>query len=80
MRFVMQMHSSQRSYQIIKSALELSRRLELKSIAEGVEDAGTASLLAQMGCAYGQGFHFARPMPLRDVASWAASFGNPGPG
>ena len=77
MRFVMQMHTSQRSYQIIKSALELSRRLELKSIAEGVEDAVTASLLGQMGCAYGQGFHFARPMPLRDVAGWAASFGKP---
>lgn len=77
MRFVMQMHTSQRSYQIIKSALELSRRLDLKSIAEGVEDARTASMLADMGCAYGQGFHFARPMPLREVANWARAFTHP---
>jgi EAL domain-containing protein (putative c-di-GMP-specific phosphodiesterase class I) len=76
MSFVMQMHNSQRSYQIIKSALELSRSLQLQSIAEGVEDASTAALLSSMGCGYGQGYYFAKPMPLSAVSSWALAFGS----
>jgi EAL domain-containing protein (putative c-di-GMP-specific phosphodiesterase class I) len=76
MSFVMQMHSSQRSYQIIKSALELSRSLQLQSVAEGVEDASTAALLSFMGCGFGQGYFFAKPMPLAAVKGWAQAFGS----
>ncbi len=76
MGFVTQMHHSQRSYQIIKSALELSRSLHLQSVAEGVEDAVTAELLSSMGCGYGQGYHFAKPMPLGAIGAWARAFGS----
>jgi EAL domain-containing protein (putative c-di-GMP-specific phosphodiesterase class I) len=76
MSFVMQMHSSQRSFQIIKSALELSRSLQLQTVAEGVEDAATAALLASMGCGFGQGYYFAKPMPLGAVSAWALAFGS----
>jgi EAL domain-containing protein (putative c-di-GMP-specific phosphodiesterase class I) len=76
MSFVMQMHNSQRSYQIVKSALELSRSLHLQAVAEGVEDEATAALLASMGCGFGQGYHFAKPMPLAAVNNWARAFGS----
>lgn len=76
MSFVIQMHNSGRSHQIVKSALELSRSLQLHSIAEGVEDAQTAALLSSMGCGYGQGYHFAKPMPLGAVGDWAKAFGS----
>jgi diguanylate cyclase len=69
--FVQQMHSSQRSFHIVKSALELSRQLELSTVAEGIEDQATASALREMGTTYAQGFFFARPMPASAVASWA---------
>jgi EAL domain-containing protein (putative c-di-GMP-specific phosphodiesterase class I) len=76
MSFVMQMHSSHRSFQIIKSALELSRSLQLQTVAEGVEDAATATLLASMGCGFGQGYYFAKPLPLGAVSAWALAFGS----
>jgi EAL domain-containing protein (putative c-di-GMP-specific phosphodiesterase class I) len=76
MSFVMQMHNSQRSYQIIKSALELSRSLQLQSVAEGVEDAPTAALLSSMSCGFGQGYYFAKPMPMAAVSGWALAFGS----
>ena len=72
--FVQQMHGSRRSFQIIKSALELSRMLGLDTVAEGIEDALTARVLANMGCNYAQGYHFARPMPLAEITSWAATY------
>jgi EAL domain-containing protein (putative c-di-GMP-specific phosphodiesterase class I) len=71
--FVQQMHTSERSFQIIKSALELSRQLKMTTVAEGIEDAATGKLLADMGCTYAQGFHYGRPMPLGSVAQWASS-------
>jgi len=68
--FVQQMHDSSRSFHIIKSALELSRRLGLSSVAEGIEDQATSNLLTSMGCTYAQGYLFARPMPLAQVCEW----------
>jgi EAL domain-containing protein (putative c-di-GMP-specific phosphodiesterase class I) len=68
------MHSSERSFQIIKSALELSRRLGLSTVAEGIEDRATADALAAMGCNYAQGYLFAKPMPLAQACAWLPSF------
>jgi len=72
--FVQQMQGSGRSFQIIKAALELSRTLGLDTVAEGIEDALTARVLAGMGCNYAQGYHFARPMPIAQVIAWAARY------
>ena len=68
--FVQQMHTSERSLQIIKAALELSRRLGLTSVAEGIEDRATADALADMGCTYAQGYLYAKPMPLDLICKW----------
>ncbi len=72
--FVEQMHTAERSFQIVKSALELSRQLGLATVAEGIEDLATSNTLAEMGCTYAQGYYFARPMPVQDVHAWAEAF------
>jgi EAL domain-containing protein (putative c-di-GMP-specific phosphodiesterase class I) len=36
-------------------------------IAEGIEDRATADLLALMGCEEGQGYHFAKPLPVAEL-------------
>ncbi len=72
--FVQQMHTSGRSFQIINAALQLSRLLDITTVAEGIEDAPTGAALASMGCTYVQGYHYARPMPLASVAPWAQAF------
>lgn len=73
--FVQNMHSSSRSYHIIQSALELSRRLGIHSVAEGIEDAQTAQALGALGCDIGQGYHFARPLPLTEIVAEEAARG-----
>jgi len=60
----------ERSFHIVKSALELSALLGMSTIAEGIEDAQTAEVLLRMGCTFAQGFHFARPMLLDDLRPW----------
>lgn len=71
--FVQNMHSSSRSFHIIQSALELSRRLGIHSVAEGIEDETTAQALAELGCDIGQGYWFSRPLPLGDIVSAGAT-------
>lgn len=73
--FVQNMHNSSRSYHIIQSALELSRRLGIHSVAEGIEDAQTAQALGALGCDIGQGYHFARPLPLTEIVAEEAARG-----
>lgn len=71
--FVQDIGHSLRSYEIVQSAIQLALSLGLTTIAEGIEDDATAASLTEMGCGVAQGYHFARPMPLADVAAWRDS-------
>jgi EAL domain-containing protein (putative c-di-GMP-specific phosphodiesterase class I) len=44
--------------------VKLSHTLQLHSVAEGIEHAGQAAHLAAPGCRDGQGYLFARPLPV----------------
>jgi EAL domain-containing protein (putative c-di-GMP-specific phosphodiesterase class I) len=48
----------------------LAHNLDLKVIAEGVEDAATLALLRDMGCDQAQGFGICRPQPLDELIEW----------
>lgn len=47
---------------IVRAILSLAQALGLNTTAEGVETNELSQTLAAMGCTYGQGFHFARPL------------------
>ena len=44
-----------------------ARAIGSKLIAEGIECAEEAEVLADLGVDYGQGYHYARPMPVADA-------------
>jgi EAL domain-containing protein (putative c-di-GMP-specific phosphodiesterase class I)/GGDEF domain-containing protein len=58
---------SARDAVITRSIVDLAHGLGMKVVAEGVEDAQTAALVAGLGCDVGQGFFFARPMSLAQL-------------
>ena len=55
---------------IVKSVIDLAHALGLTAVAEGVEDAETLQLLAELGCDEVQGYHVARPMKPGDLVPW----------
>lgn len=69
--FVQDIDRSMRSYEIVQTAINLAWSLGLTTVAEGVEDAETARRLQELGCELFQGYHFARPMPVGQIAAWA---------
>ena len=55
---------------MLASALDMARRLELVSVAEGVETLEDWHLLQELGCTVGQGWLIAPAMPADELPAW----------
>ena len=49
---------------IARAVIALGQSLGLKVLAEGIEQPAQADFLRELGCNYGQGYHFGRPQPV----------------
>jgi EAL domain-containing protein (putative c-di-GMP-specific phosphodiesterase class I) len=54
--------------QIVRTIIELARVLGMDVVAEGIETVEQYRLLRQLGCRFGQGYLFARPMTTDAVS------------
>lgn len=54
---------STRDLALVKGIINMVHQLDMKAIAEGIEDEGQAELLKQIGCDYIQGYVYYRPLP-----------------
>jgi diguanylate cyclase (GGDEF)-like protein len=70
--FVARIGKDRASEAVIGSLLQLGRHLDLRMIAEGVEDAEQQAFLEKAGCEFVQGFHLSRPMPAAGLEEWLA--------
>ncbi|ARS29284.1 EAL domain-containing protein [Sphingomonas sp. KC8] len=52
---------------IMRAIVDLGGGLGMPITAEGIETAEQAGTMDQLGCAYGQGFMYGRPMPAADA-------------
>ncbi len=64
MRFLSGGENEQRSGSIVSSVIHMAQRLQMPVIAEGVETKPQAAFLTSVGCAFVQGYLYARPMPV----------------
>jgi predicted signal transduction protein with EAL and GGDEF domain len=62
---------------IVRAILALSRSLNIEVVAEGIETSAQHEALLELGCRYGQGFLFAHPRPLAELAAPPRSRLNP---
>jgi diguanylate cyclase (GGDEF)-like protein len=60
--FVSEITRDRPSEHIIKAILAMCDGLDLRVIAEGIEDVEQAEKLIQLGCGLGQGYYYGRPM------------------
>ena len=70
--FVSQMERNNENTEIAKTIITLAHSLGLSVVAEGVENAGQLSRLVELGCQFGQGFFFAKPIVAEDVPEYIA--------
>ena len=65
--FVLKMDTDPKSAAIVKTILALGENLGLEVVAEGIETERHCEMLKALGCSYGQGYLFSRPVGLADV-------------
>ena len=58
---------------VIETVISLGAKSQAITVAEGIESAGQARALRNMGCEVGQGYYYARPMPADKTANALAS-------
>ncbi|WP_339384327.1 EAL domain-containing protein [Microcoleus sp. LEGE 07076] len=58
---------------IVRTIVALAHALGMDVIAEGVETAAQLARLRAIGCEYGQGYFFAKPLPSEDATALMAS-------
>ncbi len=68
--FVEEMDRRPEDSKIVRSTIELAHNLGLHVVAEGVQSRQVWEELKRLGCDYGQGYFFSRPMPKERVAEW----------
>ena len=67
--FVGRMTEGDQPLQIVRTIIELARVLEIDVVAEGIETAEQLHLLRELGCRFGQGYLFAKPMPAEQIST-----------
>jgi diguanylate cyclase (GGDEF)-like protein len=55
---------------MLAAILSMAERLDLQTLAEGVETVGEHAMLAQLGCDHVQGYSVSAPMPLEETQDW----------
>ena len=71
--FVCGAHRRKSVRTILESAIELAHRLQLATVAEGVDAVDDWRLLQSFGCTQGQGWLIAPAMPGAELQAWAAT-------
>jgi diguanylate cyclase (GGDEF)-like protein/PAS domain S-box-containing protein len=65
--FVLDMNEHNDGYILVKTIIQMAKNLGLKTIAEGVETEKQCQLLKELGCDYGQGYLFSKPLPKDEL-------------
>jgi diguanylate cyclase len=64
--------SDPRAAAVVRAIVAMAGELGLRTVAEGVEDAGALEQVRALGCTYAQGFHVARPLAPAGLRLWLA--------
>lgn len=70
--FTSDVYRSSEARAVVQAISTLAESLDLTVIAEGIETQQQLDYIRSQGCADGQGYFFARPMPLGEVAGFIA--------
>ena len=59
----------EKTWDVIAGVVEITRKIGIRSLAEGVEDESQAERLREIGCDMLQGYFYTRPLPLDEVVA-----------
>jgi diguanylate cyclase (GGDEF)-like protein/PAS domain S-box-containing protein len=72
--FIGTMQPNDANAEIVKAITTLAHNLQMSVVAEGIETAEQAESLTALGCEFGQGFYYARPLPPHEAEAFLHDF------
>lgn len=73
--FVKDINRCKTSAALVKNIIAIGHDLGMRVVAEGIEDADSAALLAGYGCDYGQGYLFSKPVMPKQIPEFCRQHG-----
>ena len=73
--FVRNLDSDTVSAAITRSAIDISKTLNISTVAEGIENLNSESILKKAGCNIGQGYYYSKPLPSDEFEKFVENFG-----
>ncbi len=71
--FTKGIHGDNEQKDMLNAIVALTNRLNVNVVAEGIETTSQLEYLLDLGCSYGQGYLFAKPMETSAVPQWLQS-------
>ena len=68
--FVMDLPQDVENMAITEAIVGLAKTLSMRVVAEGIENAAQAAMLCQIGCQYGQGYYFSKPLTVERMTAF----------
>ena len=68
--FIQSFLEEPREFELVKIMIQIGREFGMSVVAEGIEDESAFRTLRELGCDYGQGFYFAKPMKADALEHW----------
>jgi diguanylate cyclase (GGDEF)-like protein/PAS domain S-box-containing protein len=73
--FVANLSNDDRSRELVRTIVQLGHNLGVEVIAEGIETPDQQEMLHEIGCPWGQGYWFSRPLPAAQFDALLANTG-----
>ncbi|MTJ10212.1 EAL domain-containing response regulator [Anabaena sp. UHCC 0204] len=67
--FIDFLDSSDKDMGLVSTIIQLAHTIKMKAIAEGIETAAQLSKLRNLGCDFGQGYFFSKPLDVKSAAN-----------
>ncbi|TWX52271.1 GGDEF domain-containing phosphodiesterase [Colwellia hornerae] len=75
-QFVENVNDDHKRKTIAEATVKMAKGLGLEVVAEGINSQEDEDTLRSFGCDIGQGYYYAKPMPIDDYLDWLASQNN----
>ncbi|MEF1214796.1 EAL domain-containing protein, partial [Vibrio alginolyticus] len=70
--FMQNMFENDSDRELVNVIIAMAKALDLKIVAEGIEEQRHVDYLKNLNCEFGQGFHYSRPLPAKDFEALLA--------
>lgn len=65
--FIINIQNDNIAHEIVSAVISIAKSKKIKTIAEGIENTEQEKILREMGCDYGQGYLYGKPMPAEQL-------------